>query len=107
MTPYHTLTIEQLIARLQIADSELKRERENNIQLHRMIEVLREQGWSTPRPADNRRINIRDYPMPGAGVQQDDRVQLAKKVGEANERADHWRKKYMDLLDSTGRPRGN
>lgn len=103
---YSHLNTEQLIARLQIADSELKREREANIHLHRMMETLREQGWATPRPV-HMNVNIRDYPMGGESPGGPPRPDLARKLAEANERADHWRKKYMELLDSTGRPRGN
>jgi hypothetical protein len=100
---YQSLSKEQLISRLQIAMSENKRLTEANTSLHKMMEVLREQGWATPRgPMAN--INIRDYPMGGASKPAD-RPDLARKVAEANDRADHWRKKYMDLLDSTGRPR--
>lgn len=95
----NTLTREQLIARLQIAMSQLGQLREANIHLHRMMETLREQGWSTPRPATGG-PTIHDYPMGGGDV---DRRDLAQKLNAANERADHWRKKYMDLLDSTGR----
>jgi cell division protein FtsB len=104
MIDYRTLSTDQLVARLQIADSELQRTRENNAQLHRMIETLRDQGWATPRPME-RHVNIRDYPM-GGQHEHAARSELAKKLSEANERADHWRKKYMDLLDDhTGRSR--
>ena len=99
---YRTLTPEQLIARLQIAVSENKHLKEANVSLHRMIDVLREAGWATPRPMGN--VQIHDYPMQGHAP-AGDRVDLARKVAEANERADHWRKKYSDLLDATGRKR--
>lgn len=98
---YRALDKDQLIARLQIADSAMRLQKEENINLHRMIATLREHGWATPRPV-NMQVNIRDYPMGGGDV---DRRDLAKKLAEANERADHWRKRYMDLLDQTGRPR--
>jgi len=107
-TDYARLDREQLIARLQIAASEARRLTEANAQLHRMMETLRDNGWAHPRPADaNVRVKIRDYPM---GLhqepQQDGRVaDLAKKLSEANDRADHWRQKYMNLLDDTGRTR--
>lgn len=92
------LSVEQLIARLQIATSENKRLVEANTYLHKMIETLRDNGWATPR-GPTHHVNVRDYPMGG------DRTDMARKLSEANERADHWRKKYMDLLDSTGRTR--
>jgi hypothetical protein len=101
---YRDLSTDQLIARLQIADGENKRLNEANTYLHRMIETLRDQGWATPRPI-HRDVNIRDYPMDHGRHDPAARTDLAKKVAEANERADHWRKKYMDLLDSTGRNR--
>jgi hypothetical protein len=103
-----TLTREQLIARVQIAQSEAARLQENNNHLHRMMEVLRDNGWATPRPADGlpRHVEIKRYPGMGAQFQQPpERSDLAKKLQEANERADHWRKRYMELLDQTGRAR--
>lgn len=107
---YRDLDKDQLIYRLQIAESENQRLVENNTHLHRMIETLREGGWQTPRPADFglKRVNIKGYPMDGGGLPPSgdvDRKDLASKLKEASERADHWRKQYMDLLDSTGRNR--
>lgn len=98
---YRELTHEQLVARLQIATSENRHLKEANVHLHRMIETLRDAGWATPRPLGN--VEIHDYPMQGqAGG---DRVVWAKKLADANQRADHWRKQYMELLDATGRKR--
>lgn len=100
---YRSLTTDQLIARLQIAASENKQLREANGNLHKMLEALREQGWATPR--ENKfHVNVRDYPM-DHGHPTGDRTDLARKLAEANERADHWRQKYINLLDSTGRTR--
>jgi hypothetical protein len=103
-----TLSHDQLVARLQIAQSEHKRLSEANQQLHRMMETLRDNGWAHPRPADMLQVRIRPYPMPDdPRLRQPDtqRQDLAKKLDEANQRADHWRQKYMTLLDQTGRPR--
>lgn len=101
---YSSLSREQLIARLQIATSEHKHLAESNKNLHKMIDVLRENGWATPRGVE-RHVTIRDYPMDHARQGGGDRGDMARKLAEANERADHWRKKYMDLLDQTGRAR--
>ncbi len=97
---YRSLTHEQLVARLQIAASENKHLKEANTNLHRMIDVLREAGWAAPRP-EGFSTTIHDYPMQGTS----DRTDWARKLHEANQRADHWRKQYMELLDSTGRKR--
>ena len=108
---YRALTPEQLIARLQIAESETRRLSEANAHLHRMMETLRDNGWAHPRPADLLQVNIKRYPMPNdprfSQPPQPDpqRASLARQLKEANERADHWRQKYIDLLDSTGRNR--
>jgi hypothetical protein len=104
-----TLNRDQLIARVQIAQSEARRLQDANQNLHRMMEVLRDNGWATPRPADMLNVNIKSYPMPDdprlRQPPDPQRADLAKKLAEANQRADHWRQKYIDLLDSTGRNR--